>query len=106
MLGHLMRRQWLIMFALLVSISSAAAEDARTRAAREELERQLEELTRSPPPRLELLYESPEGLGFELVEAQFTLDGVKLIAPAVAELKNPGSHPLFIAMVPQGRHEM
>jgi OmpA-OmpF porin, OOP family len=101
-----MRWQWPILLALLPAISSLAQEDARTRAAREELERQLEELTRAPPPRLELLFESPPGLGFELVEAQFTLDGVKLVAPAIAELKTPGAHPVFIAMVPPGRHQV
>lgn len=95
-----------MLIALLGSTSSLAQEDARTRAAREELERQLEELTRVPPPRLELLYDSPAGLTFKLVEAQFMLDGVKLVAPSVSELSSAGSHPIFIAIVPQGRHEV
>ena len=101
-----MRRRALLLIALLGSTSSPAQEDVRTRAAREELERELEELTRTPPPRLELLFESPAGLDFKLVEAQFTLDGVKLVAPSVAQLNSPGSHPIFIARVPQGRHEV
>src|SRR5262249_55000335 len=104
--GQDMRLRWPILVALLGSLASPAQEDARTRAAREELERQLDELTRAPPPRLELLFESPAGLGFELIEAQFMLDGVKLVVPSVAELKTAGSHPVFIAQVPQGRHEV
>lgn len=106
MLGHHMRGRWPILVALLGSLPSPAQEDPRTRAAREDLERQLQELTRAPPPRLELLFESPADLGFELVEAQFTLDGVKLVTPAVAELKASGSHRVFIAQVPPGRHEV
>lgn len=86
----------------LAAVPSVAQEDDSAKRAREELEKELKALTTVAPPRIEILYEATPG--FRLVEAEFTLDDVKLVTPAVDALNADGPQPVFAARVAPGRH--
>jgi outer membrane protein OmpA-like peptidoglycan-associated protein len=89
---------------LVVGPALAQPDDARAKRAREALEQELAELTQVAPPRLEILYDPPAEFGFTLVEAEFTLDDVRLVTPAAEHLDGPGAKPVFAAKVAPGRH--
>jgi outer membrane protein OmpA-like peptidoglycan-associated protein len=83
-----------------------AADNSAARTAREELERELASLVSTAAPRAEIVYLAPERLGYSLLEAGFTLDGVELPTPALAELNQSGPHLLFSGEVKPGPHQL
>lgn len=100
-----MRPEVLILCGVLAS-SALAGEDPATRRAREELERQLQELTLPTAPKLLLLYAPPDGLAYRVAEAQFTLDGKALPSPTPEELNAGGPREVFSGEVKPGKHEL
>lgn len=117
--------------ALLVSLLAglAFAEDAKTKAAREELERELAGLTAPVPTRVRIEYAEVADANYDLLEAEFELDGHVLKTPSPRELTaaampqavaweskvEPGKHSVTVrlkyrntanpVMVPEGGHE-
>lgn len=84
-----MRRVWLV-----IALSTLAfAEDAKTKAAREELERELAGLTAPAPTRVRIEYVEVSDANFTLLEADFVLDG--------HPLKTPGPKALEAAATPK-----
>ncbi len=66
-------------FALLPGL--VLAEDAKARAAREELERQLQGMMESVPTKVRIDYAEVSDPNYELQEAVFELDGKRLLTP-------------------------
>jgi hypothetical protein len=58
--------------------SSAFAEDDAARRAREELESQLHDMVRIPPPQLEVVFDGIDAPDYVLVSGTFALDGQTL----------------------------
>lgn len=95
----------LLTAALLLLAPEAHADDA-TRRAREELERQLQQLVQTPAPRVRVAFEPLDEPNMKLESAEFMLDGRMLPAPSADALMKPGVHTIHAAEVPEGRHEL
>jgi outer membrane protein OmpA-like peptidoglycan-associated protein len=74
--------------------------------AREDLDRQLQALVKTPPPEVVLMFESLPGAGtargYKLVEADFELNGQPLAVPGPEQLGAPGQHRLAVLKVEEG----
>lgn len=116
-------------FLVIVLAGLAFAEDAQTKAAREELERELAGLTTPAPTRVRIEYVEVADANYDLLEAEFELDGHVLKTPGAKELVaaampqalaweskvEPGKHQVSVrlkyrntanpVMVPEGGHE-
>ncbi|MGV3623441.1 MAG: hypothetical protein ACO1OB_21660 [Archangium sp.] len=68
-----------LLIALLPSL--ALAEDAKAKAAREELERELKGMVAKPPTRVRIDFAEIDDPNYELQEATFELDGKGLLTP-------------------------
>lgn len=73
------RTFWLLL--LIVVPTLAFAEDAKAKAAREELERQLQGMMGSVPTKVRIDYAEITDPNYELQEATFELDGKALLTP-------------------------
>lgn len=80
--------------------AGAAATEAEARA-RAEVERELQKMTRSPPPSLEIRFDGIDSGRYSLLEAEFALDGQPLPKKAMAQEKGAV---LFFNMVQPGDH--
>ncbi len=90
----------------LLGASLALAEDVRTAQAREEIETQLEQLVKIPPPKVEILFEGLDQPQYRIEEAEFLLDGVSVASPSASALNQGGLHPVYSGEVKPGKHSL
>jgi OOP family OmpA-OmpF porin len=91
---------------LLAANARAAEPSSVEQRAREDLDRQLQELVKTPPPEVVLSFEGLPGAGtergYKLVEADFSLNGQPLAVPVPEKLNAPGQHRLAVVKVEEG----
>lgn len=96
----------LVLVGLLAS-GARAAEPVSEEKVREDLDRQLREMVRTPPPEVVVSFEGlPKAEGYKLLESEFLLDGQPLIVPGPETLTNPGLHRLAVMNVEEGAHTL
>jgi outer membrane protein OmpA-like peptidoglycan-associated protein len=91
----------------LLAVTSRAAEPSSVeQRAREDLDRQLQALVKTPPPEVVISFEGLPGAGtnrgYKLVEADFSLNGQPLAVPSAEQLSAPGQHRLAVVKVEEG----
>lgn len=84
----------------------AHAEDAKAKAAREELERELNQMVGKPPTKVRVEYVPVDDPNYKLEDAQFELDGRTLTRPALTELEADGTHLVWSGDVTPGKHDV
>lgn len=84
----------------------ALAQDDRTRAAREELDRQLKELVGKAPTRVKVTFQGLDEPGFAVEESEFTLDGRPLPSPLAYSLSREGEHLVYTGEESPGDHRL
>jgi hypothetical protein len=96
----------LLPLALLVVVlpGLALAEDPKAKAAREELERQLNQMVGEQPTRVRIDMIGLDDPNYRLEEASFELDGRSLRSPSMAELGEEGSHLVWEGDAAPGKH--
>ncbi|MFP2932060.1 cell envelope biogenesis protein OmpA, partial [Pyxidicoccus sp. 3LG] len=96
----------LVLMGLLGATARAAEPSSVEQRAREDLDRQLQELVKTPPPEVVVSFEGLPGAGtskgYKLVEAEFLLNGQPLVTPEPAKLNAPGLHRLAVLKVEEG----
>lgn len=91
----------------LLAAGARAAEPVSEDKVREDLERQLREMVRSPPPEVVVSFEGlPKDEGYKLLESEFLLDGQPLIVPGPETLTTEGLHRLAVLTVEEGSHTL
>lgn len=98
-----MNQRTLLLLCLVVS-AAALAEDAKARAAREELERQLSQMVGQRPAKVRIDYAGLDEPNYQIEEASFELDGRSLRSPLVSQLSDEGRHLVWNGEVPAGKH--
>ncbi|XXF75387.1 OmpA family protein [Myxococcaceae bacterium GXIMD 01537] len=92
---------------VLLGATVRAADPAPEDKVREELDRQMREMVKSPPPEVVLSFEGlAQAEGFKLVEADFTLDDQPLAVPGADTLNGAGLHRLAMTQVAEGSHTL
>jgi hypothetical protein len=86
--------------------SSALAEDTTTRRAREEVERTLDTMVHLPAGRIEIFFEPLDEGNYQLVEAEFTLDGKIVPSPSVSALRGEGTQQVYSGEITPGEHTL
>ena len=89
---------------LLFVSATAAAEDAKAKAAREELERQLSQMVGKQPTKVRIDFIGLEDPNYKIEEASFELDGRSLRTPLLSQLSNDGTHLIWNGDVTPGKH--
>ncbi len=84
--------------------AAAAAEDAKAKAAREELERQLTQMVGKQPTKVRLDFIGLEDPNYKIEEASFELDGRSLRTPPLGQLSDEGTHLIWNGDVTPGKH--
>src|SRR5205814_9331552 len=95
--------------AALVLLGAGVAlggDDAKTKAARDELEHQLSQLVNIPPPKVEIRFAPLDEPNFKLEAVSFELDGAPLPAPGAEQLNSPGDHVVFSGQLKPGAHTL
>src|SRR5688572_17026478 len=92
-------------FITLLLTAAALAQTTRDRA-REELEKELQQMVNIPAPKLVLVFESLGEPNYKLDEAEFVLDGKKLSTPGTAKLNEFGDHVIYSGEVSHGEHSL
>ena len=91
---------------LLAASARAAEPSSVEQRAREDLDRQLQALVKTPPPEVVISFEGLPGAGttrgYKLVEADFSLNGQPLAVPGPDKLNAPGLHRLAVVKVEEG----
>src|SRR5690242_19505154 len=91
---------------LLAANARGAEPSSVEQRAREDLDRQLQALVKTPPPEVVLMFEGLPGAGtargYKLVEADFELNGMPLAVPGPEQLNAPGQHRLAVLKVEEG----
>jgi hypothetical protein len=82
----------------------ALAEDAVQRKAREELERELNQMVGTSPTRVRVEFVSPDEPNYKLEQATFELDGKPLKPQSTELLASEGTHEVFSGEVSPGKH--
>jgi len=82
----------------------AHAEDEAQRRAREELERQLQQMVGKQPTKVRIDFESLDEPMYKLEDASFELDGRTLSRPALDQLAGEGVHLVWNGDVTPGKH--
>jgi len=95
----------------LVAVSARAAEPSTVeQRAREDLDRQLQALVKTPPPEVLITYEGLPGAGtsrgYKLLEVDFLLNGQPLAVPALETIGAPGTHRLAALKVEEGSYTL
>lgn len=94
-----------IVLALIVALAaSAAAEDPKARAAREELERQLSQMVGKQPTRVRIDFVGLDDPNYRIEEASFDLDGRTVSGPSLSQLSEDGTHLVWNGDVTPGKH--
>ncbi|MFT3707273.1 MAG: hypothetical protein QM817_06365 [Archangium sp.] len=101
-LGSMTARLLLLTALLLPAL--AWAEDAKAKAAREELEKQLNQMVGKVPTRVRIDFVGLEDPNYVLEEASFELDGRSLSTPALRELADEGQHLVWEGDATAGKH--
>jgi chemotaxis protein histidine kinase CheA len=89
---------------LLFISATAAAEDAKAKAAREELERQLNQMVGKQPTKVRIDFIGLEDPNYRIEEASFELDGRSLRSPPLSQLSDEGTHLVWNGDVSPGKH--
>lgn len=91
---------------LLAATARAAEPSSVEQRAREDLDRQLQAMVKTPPPEVVISFEGLPGAGtargYKLVEADFSLNGQPLAVPGPDKLNAPGLHRLAVMKVEEG----
>ncbi len=91
---------------LLAASARAAEPSSVEQRARDDLDRQLQALVKTPPPEVVISFEGLPGAGtnrgYKLVEADFSLNGQPLAVPGAEKLNAPGQHKLAVVKVEEG----
>lgn len=91
--------------ALTVVVAVAAhAEDDAQRRAREELEKQLQQMVGKQPSRVRIDFEALDEPNYKLEDASFEIDGRVLARPALEKLTAEGVHLVWEGDVTPGKH--
>jgi hypothetical protein len=96
--------QRVLLFVCLVFAVPVLAEDAKAKAAREELERQLNQMVAKQPSRVRIDLAALDEPNYQLEEASFELDGRALGSPSVSQLMREGEHLVWSGDVTPGKH--
>ncbi|WP_426751532.1 OmpA family protein [Myxococcus sp. Y35] len=95
---------------LLAASARAAEPSAVEQRAREDLDRQLQEMVKTPPPEIIISFEGLPGAGtskgYKLVEADFLVNGQPLAIPGLDKLNGPGQHRLAVLTVEEGSYTL
>lgn len=94
----------LLLLLVVAGATVALAEDAKAKAAREELERQLSQMVGKQPTKVRVDYVSIDDPNYALEEASFELDGRSLGAPSTRQLSDEGTHLVWNGDVSPGKH--
>ncbi|AGC44969.1 OmpA family protein [Myxococcus stipitatus DSM 14675] len=102
---------WLALLALSSGATALAAEPSTVeQRAREDLDRQLQALVKTPPPEVVITYEGLPGAGtsraYKLLEVDFLLNGQPLAVPGLDVLSGPGVHRLAALKVDEGSYTL
>ncbi|WP_342381575.1 OmpA family protein [Myxococcus stipitatus] len=102
---------WLALLALSSGATALAAEPSTVeQRAREDLDRQLQALVKTPPPEVVITYEGLPGAGtsraYKLLEVDFLLNGQPLAVPGLDVLSGPGIHRLAALKVDEGSYTL
>lgn len=84
----------------------AHAESERERQAREDLERQLRLMVGTPPTKVKVEFVGLDQPNYELLEANFKLDGNSLRVADLKALNGDGDHLIFHGDVAPGEHSL
>ena len=94
-----------ITLAMFVTIAAVAvAEDAKAKAAREELEKQLTQMVGKQPTKVRVDFIGLDDPNYRIEEATFELDGRSLRTPLLSELSDDGTHLVWNGDVTPGKH--
>lgn len=97
----------LLVFVGLLVTAARADEPVSEEKVRADLDRQLREMVRSPPPEVVVSFQGlPKAEGYKLLESEFLLDGQPLIGPGPDTLTNEGLHRLAVLTVEEGSHTL
>lgn len=99
----LMTARSLLLTALLLP-ALAFAEDAKAKAAREELEKQLTQMMGKVPTRVRVDFVGLDDPNYKLEEATFELDGRSLGSPPLSQLMDEGPHLVWEGDAVAGKH--
>lgn len=88
----------------LVVAAAAHAEDEAQRRAREELERQLQQMVGKQPAKVRIEFEALDEPNYKLEDASFEIDGRTLARPALDVLSTEGVHLVWNGEVTPGKH--
>ncbi len=94
----------ILLVLLVVGASGALAEDAKAKAAREELEKQLSQMVGTQPTKVRIDYVALDDPNYRLEEATFQLDGRSLGTPSLGQLSEEGTHLVWNGDVTPGKH--
>ncbi|MFY1831013.1 OmpA family protein [Myxococcus fulvus] len=101
---------WLGILALASATARAAEPSSVEQRAREDLDRQLQALVKTPPPEVVITYEGLPGAGsaraYKLLEVDFILNGQPLAVPGLDVLSGPGIHRLAALKVDEGSYTL
>lgn len=98
---------WRIALAATLFVASTAfAEDAAQKRAREELERELKQMVGTPPTRVRVDFVSPDEPNYKLEEATFEVDGKAVAPQSLSTLASEGTHTVFSGDVSPGKHKV
>lgn len=100
--------RWLTSFAVVVAFA-AQAEDEAQRRAREELEKQLNQLVEKVPARVRVEFQPIDDPNFQVEELELSVDGKPLKAPtgaAISGWMQDGAMPVGVVEVSPGRHKV
>ncbi|MDP1829904.1 MAG: hypothetical protein Q8L48_41970 [Archangium sp.] len=89
---------------IFLAAMTAAAEDPKAKAAREELEKQLHQMVGKQPTRVRVEFLSLDDPNFQIEEATFELDGRRLGGPSLSQLSQDGTHLIWNGDVTPGKH--
>ena len=93
--------------ALLVVLGAVAlGEDPKAKAAREELERQLNQMVGKVPTKVRIDFLGLEEPNYVIEDATFELDGRTLTSPLASKLSEEGTHPVWNGDVTPGKHSV
>lgn len=101
-LGLMIARSLLLTALLLPAV--AFAEDAKAKAAREELEKQLTQMMGKVPTRVRVDFVGLDDPNYKLEEASFELDGRSLGSPPLSQLMDEGPHLVWEGDAAAGKH--
>lgn len=95
-----------LVLALLLATQPAPPDAGRRLSAQEELERELMQLVKTPPPEVEVFFEPLEARHLKLDETDLTLDDMPLALPDVKSLSQGTTHRVLKAQLSEGEHTL